>query len=82
MDETIDLERDLVSEERKRMVTIVLDQLSETDRRILKMLFFDETDKQEICRVMGVNREYLRVLVHRARLRLRAAIEKVEAAIP
>jgi RNA polymerase sigma-70 factor, ECF subfamily len=82
VDAATDLERDLVSEERKRMVTIVLDQLSEMDRRILKMLFFDEADKQEICRVMGVSREYLRVLVHRARLRFRAALEKVEAAIP
>lgn len=82
MDSATDLERDLVSEERRRMVIIVLDQLSEMDRKVLRMLFFEETDKQEICRVMGVNREYLRVLVHRARLHFRAALEKVEAAIP
>jgi len=82
MDRTIDLEGALVSEDRKRLVGKVLDQLPETDREILKMLFFEETTKQEICRVMGVNRDYLRVLVYRARMHFRAALQKVETAVP
>jgi RNA polymerase sigma-70 factor, ECF subfamily len=81
IDCAVDLDGALVNEERKRLVQKVLDQLSKMDREILKMLFFDETDKDEICRLMGVDRDYLRVLVHRARLRFRAALDKVEAAL-
>ena len=76
----IDIEARLVSDERKRAVEGVLAQLSTLDRQILKMLFFDETDKEEICRTMGVGRNYLRVLVYRARLRFKAVFEKVNAA--
>ncbi|MBS1805111.1 MAG: sigma-70 family RNA polymerase sigma factor [Acidobacteria bacterium] len=37
------------------------------DRSILKAVFFDERDRDEICRQFGVDREYLRVLLHRAK---------------
>ena len=82
IDRTIDLEGDLVSGDRKRLVEKVLDRLPATDREILKMLFYEEINKQEICRVMGVNRDYLRVLVYRARLHFKAALQKVEAVVP
>jgi RNA polymerase sigma-70 factor, ECF subfamily len=81
-DRTVDLERALVSEDRRRMVELVLRKLSATDREILKMLFFEESDKQEICQMMGVSRDYLRVLVHRARLHFRAAMQKAETVVP
>jgi RNA polymerase sigma-70 factor, ECF subfamily len=44
-----------------------LDELSEKDRRLMKALFLEERDKDEVCRDFGVDREYLRVLVHRAK---------------
>ena len=34
-------------------------------------IFFDETPKDEICRRFGVEREYLRVLLHRAKQHFR-----------
>lgn len=37
------------------------------DRSILKAVFIDERDREEICREFGVDREYLRVLLHRAK---------------
>jgi RNA polymerase sigma-70 factor, ECF subfamily len=37
------------------------------DRSLLKAIFFDERDRDEICREFGVEREYLRVLLHRAK---------------
>ena len=37
------------------------------DRSLLKAVFFDERDRDEICREFGVDREYLRVLLHRAK---------------
>jgi len=45
----------------------VLEKLSERDRRILREVFLEERDKDEVCRDFGVDREYLRVLLHRAK---------------
>jgi RNA polymerase sigma-70 factor, ECF subfamily len=41
--------------------------LPEKDRRLIQALFFEERDKDEICRDFGVDREYLRVLLYRAK---------------
>ena len=38
---------------------------------MLKWLFFDERDKNDICRDLQIDRGYLRVLVHRAKSRFR-----------
>ena len=43
------------------------------DRDVLRALFFEECDKDEICRRFKVDRDYLRVLVHRAKARFRTA---------
>jgi RNA polymerase sigma-70 factor (ECF subfamily) len=61
----------LVSEERKHQVRKVLQGLPAKDRSVLYMIFYEETDRDEICRRFGVDRQYLRVLVHRAKLRFR-----------
>jgi RNA polymerase sigma-70 factor (ECF subfamily) len=45
-----------------------LDELPEKDRCVLKAVFLEERDKDEVCRDFGVTRDYLRVLVHRAKL--------------
>jgi RNA polymerase sigma-70 factor, ECF subfamily len=45
----------------------ILDQLQEKDRRLIKEVFLEERDKDEVCRDLGVDREYLRVLLHRAK---------------
>jgi RNA polymerase sigma-70 factor, ECF subfamily len=70
-DRTIDLEGALVDDERKRMVHSVLSELSNNDRSILRMVFLEDRDKDEVCAKMRVNRGYLRVLSHRARQRLK-----------
>jgi RNA polymerase sigma-70 factor (ECF subfamily) len=44
-----------------------LDKLPEKDRCVLKAVFFEERSKDEVCRDFGVTRDYLRVLVHRAK---------------
>jgi RNA polymerase sigma-70 factor (ECF subfamily) len=59
---------EILSQDTQRMVRQVLDKLSERDRRLLKSIFLDERDKDEICAEFGVDREYLRVLLHRAKL--------------
>ena len=67
----VSTESELVTEEWRRQVRKVLRDLPAKDRELLRMVFYDETDKDEICRRVGVDREYLRVLVHRAKGRFR-----------
>ncbi|HLW76789.1 MAG TPA: sigma-70 family RNA polymerase sigma factor [Bryobacteraceae bacterium] len=72
-------EGSLVTRERKEFVRAILDDLAEKDRQILRAVFLEEQDKDEICRDFQVDRDYLRVLVHRAKTRFREALEKREA---
>jgi RNA polymerase sigma-70 factor, ECF subfamily len=57
----------------------VLTRLSEKDRRILVAVYIEERDKDDICREFHVNREYLRVLLHRALQRAREEMERKQA---
>jgi len=45
----------------------ILLRLPQRDRSLLKAVFLDERDRDEVCRQFGVEREYLRVLLHRAK---------------
>jgi RNA polymerase sigma-70 factor (ECF subfamily) len=49
-----------------RVREILLD-LPPRDRSLLKAVFLEERDRDEVCREFGVDREYLRVLLHRAK---------------
>jgi RNA polymerase sigma-70 factor (ECF subfamily) len=51
----------------KEKVRQILLSLPQRDRSLLKAVFLDERDRDEVCRQFGVNREYLRVLLHRAK---------------
>ena len=50
----------------------VLETLPERDAQILRAVFLEEADKEEICRRFGIERDYLRVLVHRAKEKFKA----------
>jgi len=62
-----DLPKILEDKETAQRVRQILEQLSERDRRLLREVFLEERDKDEVCRDFGVDREYLRVLLHRAK---------------
>jgi RNA polymerase sigma-70 factor, ECF subfamily len=51
----------------KDKVREILLDMPERDRSLLKAVFLEERDRDEICRERGVDREYLRVLLHRAK---------------
>jgi RNA polymerase sigma-70 factor (ECF subfamily) len=68
----VDLERELISQETKEKVRVILAAMKPRDRELLRALFLEEKDKDEICREFGVEREYLRVLLHRAKVRFRS----------
>jgi RNA polymerase sigma-70 factor, ECF subfamily len=61
----------LMTGETRARVRRVLDQLQPRDARILRALFLEDRDKDEICRSFGVDRNYLRVLLHRAKEKFR-----------
>jgi RNA polymerase sigma-70 factor (ECF subfamily) len=45
----------------------ILKDMPVRDRELIKAVFLDEEDRDEVCRKFGVDREYLRVLLFRAK---------------
>jgi RNA polymerase sigma factor (sigma-70 family) len=66
------------SSERSRLVKRVLEDMPEKDRRLIQRVCLEEEDKDAVCREFHVDRAYLRVLLHRARIRFRDALEQSE----
>lgn len=64
-------EQQMHSSERMRTVHRVLNALPAKDREILRLIFFQELEKDEVCRRCSVSRSYLRVLLHRAKIRFK-----------
>ena len=58
------------------LVRRVLDGLAERDRSLLRAVFLEERDKDEVCTELGVDRDYLRVLLHRAKASFRTSYSK------
>ncbi|MGE5322582.1 MAG: RNA polymerase sigma factor [Actinomycetota bacterium] len=65
--------------EMQQTVRWVLDKLAEKDRKILIALFMDEKERDEICRELGITRDNLRVLLHRALTSARKLLTKGSA---
>jgi RNA polymerase sigma-70 factor (ECF subfamily) len=80
-DKVLDLEGMLVTKESSERVRQVLNDMPQKDRDLLRALFFLDMDKDDICREFGVDRDYLRVLVHRAKDKFRVLYEKDQMAI-
>jgi RNA polymerase sigma-70 factor (ECF subfamily) len=66
-----DIESLLMTAEEQTGVRQALSALPDRERELLRWLFFDERDKNDVCRELNVDRNYLRVLVHRAKARFR-----------
>ncbi len=61
----------VISDDTRKLVRHVLNGLNERDRNLLEAVFLDERDKDEVCTELGVDRDYLRVLLHRAKASFR-----------
>jgi RNA polymerase sigma-70 factor (ECF subfamily) len=61
----------LVTGETRAYVRRVIEGLPPKDADILRSMFFEERDKDEICKQFAVDRNYLRVLLHRAKEKFR-----------
>ena len=66
-DPRIDVIGSIAAKQTQDKVREILDDLPEKDRRILREVFIEERDKDSVCRDFGVDRNYLRVLIHRAK---------------
>jgi RNA polymerase sigma-70 factor, ECF subfamily len=75
-DRRLSAESEMVTEERRQQVRKVLDELPAKDRNLLRMIFYEDVEADDICKSFRVDRNYLRVLVHRAKARFRECLLK------
>ena len=67
-DDAADVETELLGAESSMAVRNVLETLPPREQLLLRAVYFDDQERDSICKQQGVDREYLRVLLHRARL--------------
>jgi len=67
IDERISVSGLFEVDETEQAVRKILGDLPERDRRLLQAVLLEERDKDEVCAELGLSRDYLRVLVHRAK---------------
>jgi RNA polymerase sigma-70 factor (ECF subfamily) len=52
-------------------VQAVIRDMTERDREVIAAIFLDEEDRGRVCAQLGVTKDYLRVLLHRAKKELK-----------
>jgi RNA polymerase sigma-70 factor, ECF subfamily len=57
----------IITDDTRKIVRQVLEKLPARDQAILKGVFLEEREKEDLCREIGVTRDYIRVLLHRAK---------------
>lgn len=75
-DRTIDMDGALISDNARRVVQLILTKLPDKDREILRAVVLEEGNKDQVCRRLGVDRDYLRVLLHRAKQNFKSHYEE------
>jgi RNA polymerase sigma-70 factor (ECF subfamily) len=78
----VDMLGALAARQMEQKVREILEELPERDRRLLREVFLEERDKDDVCRDFGVDRDYLRVLLHRAKLSFKSLYLKNMAGRP
>lgn len=71
-DAAVDAESAVALDEERAHVRGVMEGLPDKEKQLLHWLFFEECDKDEVCRRLNIDRNYLRVLLHRAKLKFKA----------
>jgi RNA polymerase sigma-70 factor, ECF subfamily len=66
----------LETKDRARLVQQALAELPSRDRELLRSVLMEDRDKDTVCAEMGVSREYLRVLLHRAKQSFRSTYDR------
>ena len=71
----------LIAGEERDRVRQALAALPQRERELLVWLFFEDRDKDEICRELQIDRGYLRVLLHRARNQFRERLAEYSSKV-
>jgi RNA polymerase sigma-70 factor (ECF subfamily) len=79
---TVDVLGAIAARQMGEKIREILEELPERDRRLLREVFLEERDKDEVCRDFGVDRDYLRVLLHRAKQSFKSLYLKNVASRP
>jgi len=74
--------QEMETQEVIRQVRETLEELPERDRRLLREVFLEERDKDDVCRDFKVDREYLRVLLLRAKTKFKSRYRKMNGDDP
>jgi RNA polymerase sigma-70 factor, ECF subfamily len=80
-DKVLDLEGMLVTKQSAEQVRRILAAMPKRDRDLLRAIFLEDKEKDSVCREFGVDREYLRVLVYRAKDKFKALYEKSQIGV-
>jgi RNA polymerase sigma-70 factor (ECF subfamily) len=73
-DRTPSVESTLLDADARARVRDALQALPVKERHLLHWLFFEGRDKDDVCRMLKIDRNYLRVLLHRAKAHCRAQL--------
>lgn len=79
---SVDLLGAMAAKQLGEKIREILEEMPERDRRLLREVFLEERDKDAVCRDFGVDREYLRVLLFRAKQSFKSLYLKNMAARP
>jgi RNA polymerase sigma-70 factor (ECF subfamily) len=80
---TVDVLGAIAAQQMSEKIREILEGMPERDRRLLREVFLEERDKDDVCRDFGVDRDYLRVLLHRAKLAFKSLyLRNMEARPP
>jgi RNA polymerase sigma-70 factor, ECF subfamily len=80
-DKVPDLESMMASKQCSEKVRKILSGLPARDRQLLRAVLLEENDRDTVCRDIGVDRNYLRVLVHRAKDKFKAVYESQDGRV-
>ena len=65
-DKILDIEGLTIKAEIMDTIRTLIATLPEREQDVIRMIFFEEREKDDVCQVLNVDRDYLRVLLHRA----------------
>lgn len=80
--DSLDPERVVAGRQLWDHVSAAIERLPPMQRAVLLLADVEEVEPAEVCRLLALTRENQRVLLHRARTRLRAEIERLLAGGP
>lgn len=71
-----DVERELIDDETRQRVRRVLSRLPARDAEIIRAVFIEELTRDQVCARFGIDRDYLRVLLYRAKQSFRSEFRR------